>query len=193
MILPITAYGDTVLIKKAENIKPEYPDLNILIDNMFDTMYNAHGIGLAAPQVGLSIRLFIVDAQPFDEDRIKKGEEPYNFKKVFINPQIIEEWGDKWAFSEGCLSIPDIHEKVTRYPNLRIKYLDTNFVEHIEEYDGIIARIIQHEYDHIEGKLFTDRLGSLTKTMLRKRLEKISKGEIHVNYKMRFTSYRKSK
>ena len=149
MKLPIIAYGDPILRKKASEIDLIYPDLDILISNMFETMYAAHGVGLAAPQVGLSIRLFIVDAKPFAED----DKELTSFKKVFINPQILEEKGDTSTFNEGCLSIPDVREDIDRKDTIHVTYLDEKGKAHQEVYTGIAARIIQHEYDHIEGKL----------------------------------------
>ncbi len=189
MILPITAYGDPVLKTKGKEISPDYPKLKELIENMFDTMYGAHGVGLAAPQVGLSIRLFIVDASPMADDEEFTEEETNQlkeFKKVFINPQITEETGIEWDFNEGCLSIPDIREDVKRKPVLKIRYVDENFVPHTEQYEGVAARIIQHEYDHIEGILFTDKLSPFKKRLLKGKLANISKGNIKVDYKMRF-------
>jgi peptide deformylase len=182
MILPIVAYGDPVLKKRAENISPDYPGLKKLIEDMFETMYNSKGVGLAAPQIGKSIRLFIVDASPFEE------EEPdlIDFVQVFINPVIIEESGKDWDFSEGCLSIPSIREDVNRKERLVIQYQDENFETWEEEFDGIAARIIQHEYDHIEGKLFVERLNPLRRRMLKNRLLEISKGNVDVEYKMKF-------
>lgn len=182
MKLPILAYGDPILKRKAEDIDAEYPNLGELIENMFETMYAAHGVGLAAPQVGLSIRLFVVDASPFAED----DEQLKDFKKVFINAQILEESGDKWAFNEGCLSIPDVREDVYRQPTIRIHYFDDNWQEHEEEYDGLAARIIQHEYDHIEGKLFIEKLSPLKKAMIKSKLDAIAKGQVKVDYKMKF-------
>lgn len=179
MKLPIVAYGDPVLRKVCTEIEETYPDLKQLIANMFDTMYAASGVGLAAPQVNLPIRLFTVDVGP-DEDG-KPG-----YKKVFINAKIIEETGEPWAFNEGCLSIPDIREDVFRKPNIRIAYYDENFELHEEDVTGMPARVIQHEYDHIEGKLFTDTLGILRKRMLKSKLDSISKGKVHTDYKMRF-------
>lgn len=187
MILPIVAYGDPVLKKVGVEIDPDYPDLQKLIANMFDTMYHAKGVGLAAPQIGKSIRLFIVDATPFSEDPEDEEEAALaGFKKVFINAKIIEQHGKEWAFNEGCLSIPKIREDVMRKPELTIYYLDENFVEHTESFKGLAARIIQHEYDHIEGKLFTDRISPLRKRLLQGKLNDISKGRIEVDYKMRF-------
>lgn len=186
MILPIVAYGDPVLKKRAQDINPDYPALKDLIENMFETMYNAHGVGLAAPQVGLSLRLFVVDASPMAEE----GDEEYkvlkDFKKVFINPEIVEEDGDDWAFEEGCLSIPDIREDVFRPEKLRIRYLDENLAPKDETHTGLAARVIQHEYDHIEGILFTDHLSPLRKRLLKGKLNNISKGRIKVDYRMKF-------
>ncbi|HAS35350.1 MAG TPA: peptide deformylase [Flavobacteriales bacterium] len=196
MVLPILAYGDPVLKKKAQDISPDYPELSQFISNMWETMYASHGVGLAAPQVGESIRLFVVDASGFAEDETYTKEEREkfeSFKRVFINPSIIEEEGDKWAFEEGCLSIPDIREEIFRKSKLLLRYQDENFVEHEEEFDGISARIIQHEYDHIEGVLFTDYLSPLRKRRLKRRLMKIAKGEIEVSYKMRFPMAKKAR
>lgn len=188
MVLPIVAYGDTVLKKKAQNITADYPDLKVIIANMFDTMSHAKGVGLAAPQVGLSIRLFVIDATPYAEDQEDETEKKKldGFKKVFINAQILNDAGTPWKFNEGCLSIPNIREDVERKPTLRIRYLDENFKEHEEEYDGIQARIIQHEYDHIEGILFVDRINPLRKRLLKRKLTDISKGIVDVSYRMKF-------
>ena len=189
MILPIIAYGDPVLKKKAVEIDKDYPKLDELIANMYETMYGASGVGLAAPQVGLAIRMFLVDASPFAEDDDFSEEEKAqlkDFKKTFINPIILEEDGDEWAFNEGCLSIPDVREDVFRQPRIKIQYQDKDFNTHVEEYDGLIARVIQHEYDHIEGVLFTDKLSSFKKRLLKGKLQNISKGKIKVDYRMRF-------
>lgn len=194
MILPIVAYGDPILKREAEEIDEQYPDLKQLIENMFETMYNAHGVGLAAPQIGLGIRLFIVDASSFAEDTedIQNEEEKAQleklkgFKRVFINPVMIEEDGKPWNFSEGCLSIPDIREDVSRKADIVLEYFDEDFNLREEAFDGMAARIIQHEYDHIEGILFTDHLSPLRRQFLRKRLNDISKGAIKVDYKMKF-------
>lgn len=189
MILPIVAYGDPVLKKKAKDITKEYPKFSELLENMFETMYNAQGVGLAAPQIGLPIRLFIVDTEPFSSDEELTEEESTmlkSFKKVFVNAQIIEETGDEWAFAEGCLSIPDIREDVFRQEKIKIQYLDENFIERIEVYDGLAARVIQHEYDHIDGILFTDKLSSLKKRLIKGKLSNISKGKINADYRMRF-------
>lgn len=196
MILPIVAYGDPVLKKKAKEIEKDYPNLSELIENMFETMYNAHGVGLAAPQIGLSIRLFLVDAEPFSEDEELSEEEVKelkDFKKVFINATILEETGEEWAFTEGCLSIPDIREDVFRKERIKINYFDENFVEHTETYEGLAARVIQHEYDHIEGILFTDKLSSLKKRLIKGKLINISKGKINSEYRMRFPAMKKGR
>ena len=198
MILPIVAYGDPVLKKEAEEIDKDYPELENLISNMFETMYNAKGVGLAAPQIGKSIRLFVVDGSPFAE--LEEGEEfdpraegIENFKKVFINPIIEEESGEKWAFEEGCLSIPKIRENVYRKENLVITYFDENWNFHEETFSGYAARIIQHEYDHIDGVLFTDHLSSLKRKLLSKRLNNISIGNVDISYKMKFPELKKIK
>jgi len=194
MILPIIAYGDPVLKKKGKEITKDYPNFDTLLENMFETMYNAFGVGLAAPQIGLPIRMFLVDTAPFAEDEglAKEEQETLNgFKRVFINAKIIEEEGDEWAFNEGCLSIPDVREDVFRKPNITIEYLDENFKSHKESFDGLIARVIQHEYDHIEGILFTDKLSSLKKRLIKSRLINISKGKIDVDYRMRFPAQKK--
>ncbi|MCX6190165.1 MAG: peptide deformylase [Bacteroidetes bacterium] len=179
MILPITQYGDAVLRKLCTPITPDYPNLKVLIANMFETMYNASGVGLAAPQIALPIRLFVIDAEPLDEINLK------GFKKVFINAQILEEKGDKWAYNEGCLSIPGIREDINRKEQITITYVDENFVQYTETYNSKIARVIQHEYDHIEGKLFVDYLTPLKKEMLKGRLADITKGRADVDYKVK--------
>tara|TARA_R110000868_G_scaffold281257_1_gene541641 strand:- start:5966 stop:6556 length:591 start_codon:yes stop_codon:yes gene_type:complete len=196
MILPIIAYGDPVLRKVGSNITQEYLNLEKLIANMWETMYNASGVGLAAPQIGLPIRLFVIDTSPFsdDEELSKKEQEALNgFKKVFINAEIEEETGDEWTFNEGCLSIPDIREDVNRKANIVISYLDENFQEKRETYDGLLARVIQHEYDHIEGILFTDKLSSLKKRLIKSKLSNISKGKINADYRMRFPEMKKGR
>ena len=197
MILPIVAYGDPVLKKEAEDIDEKYPDLSKLIADMFETMYHAKGVGLAAPQIGKSIRLFIVDGAPFadeeDEEPDPRAAGIENFKKVFINPIIEEESGEKWSFQEGCLSIPKIRENVFRQEKVLITYFDENWEFHEESFDGYSARIIQHEYDHIEGILFTDHLTPLKKKMLPKRLQNITSGKIDIDYKMSFPGGKKPK
>lgn len=187
MILPIVAYGDPVLKQEAEEITKDYKDLDKLIDNMFETMYSASGVGLAAPQVGKSIRLFIVDASPFgDDEEDPESIKVKDFMEVFINAEIVDREGEEWAFQEGCLSIPNIREDVYREPNIRIKYYDRDWNYHEKDFDGYAARIIQHEYDHIDGILFTDLLNPLKKRMLKGKLQDISKGNIDINYKMKF-------
>ncbi len=189
MVLPIVAYGDPVLRKVAKEIDKDYTDLKKLIENMRDTMKNAKGVGLAAPQIGRPIRLFLVDTSPFaDDDELSADEQEFlrSFNKVFINAKMISETGDAWAFSEGCLSIPNINEDVFRQETLTIEYLDENFEKHVETISGLAARVVQHEYDHIEGKLFTDKLSSLKKRLIKKKLENISKGKVDVAYRMRF-------
>lgn len=182
MILPIVAYGDIVLKKVAIDIDAKFPELKSLIKNMWDTMYNANGVGLAAPQIGQDIRLFVVDSEPmFDED-----EDNLGIKKVFINATILEEWGEEWTYEEGCLSIPGIREDVVRPKNIRIEYWDENFKKHTAEFEGMNARVIQHEYDHIEGVLFTDHLKPLKRKLLSKQLTNISKGITNAKYKMKF-------
>ena len=189
MILPIVAYGDSVLKKKAIDIKKNYPELKKLISNMFKTMYAAQGVGLAAPQVGLSIRLFIIDTFPFSDDESLSDADKNqlkSFKKTFINPEIIEENGSNWNFNEGCLSIPNVREEITRKSEIKIRYLDENFKTHIDKYDGLVARVIQHEYDHIEGVLFTDKVSNFKKRLIKSKLKSITLGKVDVNYAMRF-------
>ena len=190
MKLPIIAYGDPVLKRVATDIEPhEYPNLKTLIADMFETMYGAKGVGLAAPQVGLSMRLFVVDATPFSDDE----PELDGFKKTFINARILEESGEEWPFNEGCLSIPEIREDVYRPANLVISYYDEDLKHHQQNFGGLAARIIQHEYDHIEGKLFTDKLSPLRKRLIEKKLNDISKGNISVDYKMKFPAAKKGR
>lgn len=198
MILPIVAYGDPVLKKEAEEIDKDYPNLSQLIEDMFETMYEASGVGLAAPQIGRSIRMFIVDGSPFaerdeDEEEDPRAKDMEDFKKVFINPIIEEELGAEWGFAEGCLSIPKIREEVFRKEKVRMSYYDENWNFHEEEFDGYKARIIQHEYDHIEGVLFTDHLSVLKKRLLTKRLANISQGVVNVDYKMKFPAIKKGR
>ncbi|MEM7369082.1 MAG: peptide deformylase [Bacteroidota bacterium] len=184
MILKIVSYGHPSLRRENKEIGPDYPGLQELIANMYETMYEAQGIGLAAPQINVPIRMFVVDGSPAEgayEEEVMEG-----FKKVFINPQIIEETGDSWTFEEGCLSIPDIRENVNRQGVVTITYLDENFQEQTETFDGMRARIVQHEYDHLEGVLFTDYISPLRKRILKRRLNKISYGDVEVPYEMRF-------
>ena len=190
MILPIIAYGNPVLKRIADEIPENFEGLSSLLTDMFETMYAAKGVGLAAPQIGASIRLFIVDGSPFANE---EGEEIdpkaigiEGFKKVFINPIIEEESGDLWPFQEGCLSIPKIRENVSRKEKIYVSYYDENWSFHRDEFDGYKARIIQHEYDHLEGILFTDKLSPLKKKLLSKRLSNVSIGIVEVDYKMKF-------
>lgn len=184
MILPIIAYGDPVLRKIGVQIAPDYPDLTTLISNMWETMYNAHGVGLAAPQVGKAINLFIIDTEAFENK-----EYPIE-KKVFINSEILSETGDKWEYEEGCLSIPHIRENVNRHAKLRIRYQNESFETFEEDFDGIAARVIQHEYDHCKGKLFVDHISQLKKRLIKNKLIAISKGGARVDYKMRIPTTR---
>jgi peptide deformylase len=189
MILPIVGYGDPVLRKMCEEIPQDYPNLKETVANMYDTMYNAYGVGLAAPQVGLPIRLFIVDTKPFAEDdeyTKEQQEQMATFRKTFINPVIVKEEGEEWGFNEGCLSIPEVREDVFRQEKITIEYYDEDFNKHTDVYDGLIVRVIQHEYDHIEGILFTDRLSSLKKKLIQKKLQNIMEGKTRPDYKMKF-------
>ena len=189
MILPIVAYGAPVLKKEAAEISEEYPNLDQLIENMWETMYASNGVGLAAPQIGLSIRLFVIDTAPFSEDDELdelEAETLKSFKKVFINPVVIEEDGSLWEFNEGCLSIPDVREDVSRHERIKIHYFDQQFKEQELVLTGLAARVVQHEYDHIEGVLFTDHLTPLKRRLLKNRLNSISKGKIQVDYPMKF-------
>lgn len=179
MIYPIYIYGAAVLRKEAEDITPDYPELKKLIEDMYETMYATEGVGLAAPQIGKDIRLFVVDATPFDDIDPTAKE----FKRVFINPDIYEESEDEVRMSEGCLSVPGIHEEVYRPESIRITYLDENFEEHDEELTGWPARIVQHEYDHLDGYVFTDRLSPLRKSLLRSKLTAMSKGKYAAAYR----------
>ncbi len=183
MILPIYAYGQPVLKKVAEDITPDYPNLQELIQNMWETMYDAHGVGLAAPQVGASIRVFIIDSE-----QIEKEDEPNHvgFKRVFINAHKIEETGDRWSYEEGCLSIPNIRGEVMRKAVLKLRYMDENFVERTETFDGVNARVVQHEYDHIDGILFTEYLSPVKRTLIKGKLENIRRGKTKAEYKMKF-------
>lgn len=178
MIYPIVVYGDPVLKKRAKDIDPDEVDVKQLAEDMFETMEAASGIGLAAPQIGKSIRMFVVDGSPIEDEDME------GFRKVFINPVIEEENGEEWAFEEGCLSIPNIREDISRKSVLRIKYFDEHWNEHDEEFDGMKARIIQHEYDHIEGTLFTDYLTPFKKRMLKGKLTNITKGKVKVDYRI---------
>ena len=184
MILPIVAFGAPILRKKCVDITPEYPELEILLANMWETMYEASGVGLAAPQINKAIRLFLIDTSPFVED--EEETEEVIVKKTFINARIIEEKGEEWDFNEGCLSIPDVREDVSRKSTITIEYFDENFKKHTDTYDGLTARVIQHEYDHVDGILFIDKISALRKRMIKGKLMDISKGKVNAAYKMRF-------
>ena len=190
MFLPIVASGQSILRKVGVAIDASYPQLNELIADMWETMYKSNGVGLAAPQINKSIRLFVIDTiqivEGFDEEDKKEYPNEKGVKKVFINAQIIEESGEEWAYNEGCLSIPKVREDVNRKKVVLIKYQDEHFVEHTESFDGITARVIQHEYDHIEGKLFIDHITPLQKRLLKKKLDDISSGKVRVDYRMLF-------
>ena len=184
MILPIYAYGQAVLRKSGKPVEKDMEGLSSLIENMWDTMYNAKGIGLAAPQIGKSLRLFLVDTVQLEED----DKELEGVKMALINPTILEESGEEKSYEEGCLSIPDIRGDVYRKPSIRIEYYDEEFVKHEKNFSGINARVIQHEYDHIEGKLFTEKLQPLRKRLIKRKLESIRKGKVSSDYRMRFAT-----
>ncbi len=189
MILPVVAYGHPTLKKRAVEIEQDYPDLNEFIENMWETMYKAVGVGLAAPQVNKGIRLFVIDAAPYKDE----FPEVEGFKKVFINAEILEETGEEWEYNEACLSVPGLAEYVSRKPKIKIKYQDENFEEHIEEYDGMLARIIQHEYDHIEGVVFVERVSNMKKLLLKNKLKDISTGKVNASYKMIFAPVKRKR
>lgn len=201
MVLPIVVYGDPVLRKICTDITKDYEGLQDFIRDMFDTMYKANGVGIAAPQVGRAIRLFVIDASPFAETDEDEDEEPEytaeqieemkGFKKVFINARMLEEEGEEWKFNEGCLSLPKIREDVMRKPHIKIEYYDENFKKHTDTYDGVIARVIQHEYDHIQGVLFTDKISAFKRKLLAGKLGDISKGKISADYKIKVYQGRK--
>ena len=189
MILPIVAYGAAVLKQKAATVDLTDPALPALIANMWETMYASHGVGLAAPQVGQSLRLFVIDASPFADDEELDPEEAEtleNFKEVFINPTLLSQIGEAWAFNEGCLSIPNVREDVYRKPTIELRYFNEQLEEQTRVLSGLAARVVQHEYDHIEGILFTDHLSALKKRLIKGKLQSIAKGNIDVDYPMRF-------
>lgn len=189
MILPIVGYGDPVLRKVGEEITSEHPNLKEIIANMYETMYNAYGVGLAAPQVGLSIRLFVIDTTPFGDDEdlpIEEQKQLKGFKRTFINAKILKEEGELWGFNEGCLSIPDVREDVYRHEKITVEYCDEDFNLKTEVFDGLVARVIQHEYDHIEGILFTDLISSLKKKIIKSKLQNIMDGKSRPDYRMKF-------
>jgi len=188
MVLPIIGYGAIVLKTKTKEIPADYPELNKLILDMYETMYDASGVGLAAPQIGKSIRLFVIDTSPFDTDDFEQnsGFEVKSVKKTFINPVMIDESGENASFEEGCLSIPNIREHINRKSDITIKYQDENFTHHQETFSGILARVIQHEYDHLEGTLFTDKISPFKKKLIKGKLNNIMIGKVSVDYKMKF-------
>lgn len=179
MIYPVTVFGDPILRKKAEPVTNDFQDLKGFIENMFETMYNSDGVGLAAPQVGKAIRIFVIDSEIDDEDELP------GIKKAFINPEILEKSGDEWVMNEGCLSLPEIREDVMRPETIKIKYLDEEFNEHVETYSGFTSRVIQHEYDHLEGVMFVDYLNPLRKRILKGKLSAISKGKVIPKYRIK--------
>src|SRR6478609_6319343 len=196
MILPIIGYGDPILRKIGEELVPDYPNLKEIIADMYETMYNASGVGLAAEQVGLSLRLFVIDTTPFSDDEDLEDKEQNKlkgFKRTFINAKILKEEGEEWGFNEGCLSIPEVREDVYRQETITIEYFDEDFNKKTEVFDGFIARVIQHEYDHIEGILFTDRISSLKKTLIKKKLQNIMEGKTRPDYKMKFVAAKKGR
>jgi peptide deformylase len=182
MIYPIVAYGDPVLRARAEEIQSDFPGLDQLIRDMFETMYHAKGVGIAAPQIGKSIRIFVVDGSPIEDETVDMK----SFKKVFINPVMLQEEGEEWGYDEGCLSIPDVIEEVYRPETVYLRYQDENFVVHEGKFIGMQARIIQHEYDHLEGVLFTDHVGGLRKQLIKSRLKRISEGRYKTTYTMSY-------
>ena len=187
MLLPIYAYGQSVLKQVAKNIDATYENLPALIVNMWQTMYDANGVGIAAPQVGLAIRLFVIDTIQIEDDERKPDFK--GFKKVFINAQILEQTGKEWGYEEGCLSIPNVRGEVMRKETIKIRYQDENFVEHTETFSGVNARVIQHEYDHIEGVLFVEKLNPVKRNLVRPKLDNIRRGKVKdVDYKMKFAN-----
>ena len=190
MILPVVLYGDPVLRKKSEIVSPDFPHLQELIISMFETMYGAQGVGIAAPQVGIPIRMFVIDAAGMN-DRPENIEDLTKFKRVFINPIIQSEEGEKWSFEEGCLSIPGIREDVIRHPQIKITYQNEKFETFEESFIGLKARIIQHEYDHIEGVLFTDHILPIRKQLNKTKMNRIQNGEMETDYPVRVYSKRK--
>lgn len=190
MILPVVAYGHPVLRKMCDDITPDYPELKKLIEDMWETMYHSGGVGLAAPQINKAVRLFVIDTEQMvenfdDEDRrLYPNEVPV--KRAFINAHIEEESGEEWAYNEGCLSIPKIREDIYRQPKVKLRFMDEQFNEHVEEFHGITARVIQHEYDHIDGKLFIDYLKPIKKRLIQKKLNDIASGKVRTDYRMLF-------
>jgi len=191
LILPIVAYGSPILRKVCKDIEPDYPGLSTLLDNMWETMYSSNGVGLAAPQINHAIRLFVIDSEQIFRNLEEDGEETSypdkpGIKEVFINAHIVELKGKEWSYNEGCLSIPKIREDIYRAEEVVLEYVDENFKPHTKTFSGITARVILHEYDHIEGKLFIDYLKPLKRTLLKRKLDDITKGKISVDYRMVF-------
>ena len=190
MILPIVAYGSPVLRMLSKDITPEYPDLDKLLSDMWETMYNSNGVGLAAPQVNKPVRIFVMDSEQIFENQEDDEMEDYpdgpGIKQAFINPHIVETAGDEWSYNEGCLSIPKIREDIMRVESVTLNYVDEQFVPHTKTFNGISARIILHEYDHLEGKLFIDYIKPLKRTLMKRKLDDISKGKVNVDYRMIF-------
>ncbi|QNH62497.1 peptide deformylase [Hymenobacter sediminicola] len=193
MIYPIVAFGDPVLKARAKDIPQDFPaaDLKQIVQDMYDTMYHAHGVGLAAPQVGKSIRLFVIDSEPMIDSEDEETGEPLpdaeqGVKRVFINPQMVSETGEEWGFEEGCLSIPGVREMVYRPETIVIRYEDEQRQVHEDTFSGMTARVIQHEYDHLEGVLFTDKISGFKKQLIKGKLTRISKGDVNADYRMRF-------
>jgi peptide deformylase len=188
MILPVVAYGHPVLRKECVDIDKDYPELDKLVADMWETMYYTNGVGIAAPQVNRPVRIFVVDTvqlvEGFDDEDREEFPDEKGIKQVFINAHVVETSGEPWSYNEGCLSIPKVREDITRPEHVRVKFVDEQFVEHEEDFYGITARVIQHEYDHIDGKLFIDYLPPLKKRLLKKKLEDISKGKVRVDYRM---------
>ncbi len=180
MVLPIVGYGHSILRKKTENITPNYPNIKELVENMFETMYKANGVGLAAPQVNLPISVLVIDTDVFKEN-YPEGE---GWKIAMINPEIIETSTNTWSFEEGCLSVPGIHEEISRPSEVKVKYCDTDFVEHEEILQGIRARVFQHEYDHLQGKVFVERLSNIKRAFLKRKLKDIEQNKVRTDYKM---------
>jgi peptide deformylase len=190
MILPIVAYGSPILRKVAEDIDKDYPNLGSLIENMWETMYSSNGVGLAAPQINKSIRLFVIDSEQIfeNQEEDEKGQYPDEpgFKGVFINAKILELSGEEWSYNEGCLSIPKVRGDVNRHQNVTLEYFDENFQKHTKTFNGITARVILHEYDHIEGKLFIDHISAFKRTLVKSKLDDIMKGKVKIDYRMMF-------
>jgi peptide deformylase len=185
MVYPIYVYGSPVLRKKTAEIPPDYPGLGQLIQDMFETMKSSDGVGLAAPQIGLAIRIFVADTSEVEPGEGRQEEDLSSFRKAFINPRITRLWGEKWIYNEGCLSVPTLREDVERPEHVRIEYFDENFNHHAEEYSGIKSRIIQHEYDHLEGIMFVDRINPLKKRLINGKLNSISRGKVDIDYKIK--------